>query len=68
MDEVRLTIMEHDMEYLKHEIQDMKELRETVAIMKQSVELLNRTVWGICGFTATTFIGAFVYYVMNILQ
>ena len=43
----RLALLERDVEYLKSEAQDNRELRDTVINLKQSVELLNKTVWGV---------------------
>ena len=46
-DSTRLALLERDVEYLKSEAQDNRELRDTVINLKQSVELLNKTVWGV---------------------
>ena len=46
-DSTRLALIERDVDYLKTEAQSNRELRDTVITLKQSVELLNKTVWGV---------------------
>lgn len=55
--ETRLALAEQQISVIQDEISDMRQLRETVALLKQSVLLLNRTVWGLLACVATTLIG-----------
>lgn len=55
--ETRLALVEQHISVIQDEISDMRQLRETVALLKQSVLLLNRTVWGLLACVTTTLIG-----------
>ena len=48
---------------LEKEAQDHRELRDTVIQLKQSVELLNKTVWGVLA----CFGGALVLIAVNFI-
>ena len=50
---------------MKEELQDYKELRETVALLKQSVELLNKTVWGILACFGVTVVSVLITTVLG---
>lgn len=43
----RLALLEQRVAYTEEEIRDYRVISETVINLKQSVELLNKTVWGI---------------------
>ena len=62
-DSTRLALIERDVEYLKTEAQSNRELRDTVINLKQSVELLNKTVWGVLA----CFGGAIVMIAINFI-
>lgn len=62
-DSTRLALLERDVEYLKTEAQNHRELRDTVINLKQSVELLNKTVWGVLA----CFGGAIVLIAVNFI-
>ena len=62
-DSTRLALIERDVEYLKTEAQSNRELRDTVINLKQSVELLNKTVWG----ELACFGGAIVMIAINFI-
>lgn len=62
-DFTRLALIERDVEYLKTEAQNNRELRDTVINLKQSVELLNKTVWGVLA----CFGGAIVLIAVNFI-
>ena len=62
-DSTRLALLERDVEYLKSEAQDNRELRDTVINLKQSVELLNKTVWGVLACLG----GAIVMLAINLI-
>lgn len=62
-DSTRLALIERDVEYLKTEAQNNRELRDTVINLKQSVELLNKTVWGVLA----CFGGAIVLIAVNFI-
>ena len=44
-DETKIALLEQRVMSLEKEAQDHRELRDTVIQLKQSVELLNKTVW-----------------------
>ena len=62
-DSTRLALIARDVEYLKTEAQSNRELRDTVINLKQSVELLNKTVWGVLA----CFGGAIVMIAINFI-
>ena len=62
-DSTRLALIERDVEQLKTEAQSNRELRDTVINLKQSVELLNKTVWGVLA----CFGGAIVMIAINFI-
>ena len=62
-DSTRLALIERDVDYLKTEAQSNRELRDTVINLKQSVELLNKTVWGVLA----CFGGAIVMIAINFI-
>ena len=62
-DSTRLALIERDVEYLKTEAQNNRELRDTVINLKQSVELLNKTAWGVLA----CFGGAIVMIAINFI-
>lgn len=46
-DATRLALLEQRVSYTEEEIRNYRAISETVINLKQSVELLNKTVWGI---------------------
>lgn len=65
--ETRLALAEQHIANIQNEISDMRELRETVALLKQSVLLLNRTVWGLLACVTTTMIGILLNALLGLL-
>ena len=62
-DETKIALLEQRVMSLEKEAQDHRELRETVIQLKQSVELLNKTVWGVLA----CFGGALVLIAVNFI-
>lgn len=64
-DSTRLALLERDVDYLKTEAQNTRELRDTVINLKQSVELLNKTVWGILACVGSALILMVIEFVFG---
>ena len=62
-DETKIALLEQRVMSLEKEAQDHRELRDTVIQLKQSVELLNKTVWGVLA----CFGGALVLIAVNFI-
>ena len=54
--ETRVTLLERDMTDIKEAVTEFSHLKESVALLNHSVELLNRVVWGVLTCVGSTFV------------
>lgn len=54
--ETRVTLLERDMTDIKEAVTEFSHLKESVALLNHSVELLNRVVWGVLTCIGSTLV------------
>lgn len=52
--ETRVALVEKDVVVIKEALSEFSHLKESVALLNQSVQLLNKVVWGVLACLGTT--------------
>ncbi len=56
MTETELALLQHDVKQIQDELATYRELQQTVVMLKQSVELLNKAIWGVAATVGSALI------------